>query len=105
MKNIGIIIAILVALCVLYYFAQDRAHPIAVPETPGNMTKISIQNVFSEKVVYTDHVDTDQTSLRLDCDERGGVFNTCGSVCPKTAEMCTDQCAFTCELADDAPGF
>jgi len=71
---------------------------IAVMQT--DPSEIPIQNEFPEKIVYGDNMSLKQSDLRLDCDSRGGTFNTCGSVCPNTAEMCTEQCAYTCELTD-----
>ena len=62
---------------------------------------VQVQDEFPEKIVYGDNMGLlNQDELRSDCSARGGTFNTCGSVCSNTADMCTEQCAFTCEFTD-----
>lgn len=59
---------------------------------------IGIQNIYPEKVVYTDNMSVGVVPLIAHCEALGGIFSECGSDCPATAEMCTQQCAYTCEL-------
>ncbi len=66
--------------------------------TTGTST-VRIQDVFPEKIVYDSSAPQNtEEVMRAHCRAEGGTFNTCGSVCPATAEVCTEQCAFTCEL-------
>ena len=58
--------------------------------------------VYPSKVVYgTSPEQVDVTAAQLDCQGRGGIFNTCGSACGPAAEACIAVCAFTCEALSD----
>jgi hypothetical protein len=50
---------------------------------------------YDGKVVYT--YEALPSVIQKDCAERGGVFNECGSSCAPDAQICTKECAFTCE--------
>lgn len=49
---------------------------------------------YGEDVYYEDE-------YRRDCERRGGVFNTCGSVCAEGAEACAAVCAVVCEAPSE----
>jgi len=66
----------------------------------AGQTDIPIADRFPEKLVYASAAGLDEDAYIAHCDAEGGTFNTCGSVCPATAEVCTRQCAFTCEFTD-----
>lgn len=60
---------------------------------------VPIQAAFPEKIVYGDNLELiDVPSITAHCAAEGGTLNECGSVCPATAEVCTQQCAYTCEF-------
>lgn len=61
---------------------------------------VSVRSTFPEKLVYTDDMSVDPLPLEQHCIAEGGTFNTCGSVCPAIAQVCTEQCAYTCELEE-----
>jgi hypothetical protein len=65
---------------------------------PASTAKVEIMNQYDSKIVYTTDVGTDAEPFAKDCRERGGEFSECGSVCEPGAEMCTQQCAYTCSL-------
>ena len=60
--------------------------------------KISIMNVFGNKIVYTSDMSQNQALYKKDCQSRGGTFNSCGSVCAPDAEICAQVCAYTCQV-------
>ncbi len=68
-----------------------------VSDVPGAPT-VPIENIFSDKIVYTTNPDANSAALRANCRERGGEFRECGSPCPANAKICIQVCAFTCEL-------
>jgi len=63
----------------------------------GVSIEIPIESRFARKIVYGTDNTLDQESLALDCTERGGVFNACGTICDVDADICVAVCAFTCE--------
>lgn len=74
-------------------------------ESENNQSNtVPIEEIFDDKVVYTTEQDIDTEKLEQDCAERGGEFNTCGSICPSDAAVCAEVCAYTCELGGDNNG-
>lgn len=75
--------------------------PAERPDTvpPPSVPNVPIANVFLDKIVYTSDQGADVSALRADCAKRGGEFRECGSPCPRSAEVCVEVCAFTCELS------
>lgn len=66
--------------------------------------RVPIQAEFKERLVYINKkvVYTTDTSLATepfikDCNLRKGKFNSCGTVCAPSADVCTQVCAYTCE--------
>lgn len=77
---------------------QDAEQADDISEDTVNLVKIR----FPEKLVYTDNMNEfAEDDLRNHCEAEGGTFNTCGSVCPSTADVCTEQCAYTCEFREE----
>lgn len=62
--------------------------------------EITIEEEFTDKIVYSSNTDISIEPLRKDCEKRNGTFNECGSPCPATAESCVKVCAFTCDLSN-----
>lgn len=58
---------------------------------------IEISEMFPGKIVYTTSTSQDTAKYEADCEERGGTFNECGTVCAPDADFCVMVCAFTCE--------
>jgi len=87
-KSFNIVIAIIAIVIILgiyfYLTSSDNA--------------IKIADNFEDKIVYTTDSTADTNPLKKDCQERGGIFNSCGSPCPKSAKVCVAACAFTCEF-------
>src|SRR3989344_5854688 len=58
--------------------------------------------LYPGKVIYKncnwDGEKCNDKIYRQDCAERKGSYNTCGSSCAPGAEICTADCAFTCEF-------
>ena len=68
----------------------------------GNTTRFILENMINfsneTKIVYTIDVDMKISALKEDCSQRGGRFNSCGTICETSADMCAAVCAFTCEF-------
>jgi hypothetical protein len=79
-------------------FDKDWYDRVKGPKDVETTVDIEIEHVYETKVVYTTRVDQSDTVYRRDCEERGGVFNRCGSVCSPYAEVCDAVCAYTCDL-------
>lgn len=76
--------------------SDDRQASSTVQVPP---IEVLIQDRFPEKIVYGETSGAfSEDEVRIHCENEGGTFNTCGSVCPATAEFCTEQCALTCEF-------
>lgn len=89
--NTGYIVLILIIILGLgWYF---------LGQTPEG-AQIPIESEFDTKVVYTTETSTSTEPFIADCNERGGTFNECGTICEPEAEACAAVCAFTC---DDIP--
>ncbi len=86
-------LAIGIAGAAAIYFFLDIVE-VTVPHSDA----LPIQAIFGDKIVYTTAQDIDTAEIRADCDDRGGSFNECGSVCPNDEASCVDTCAYTCEL-------
>ena len=75
--------------------------PIPPVEPPVELPielPLPIMGQFPGKVVYTTDISVDPTLFQSDCDQRGGVFDSCGTICPPEAEVCATVCAYTCEF-------
>jgi len=62
---------------------------------------LSIQKKYETKIIYTTSQSITKENKTLyieDCRSRGGTFNDCGSPCAPDAEICTQVCAYTCDL-------
>ncbi len=70
------------------------------PDDPDAGNGVETEREFPTKVVYTTDMGSDEEPYRTDCQERGGTFNECGSICSPDADMCAEVCAYTC---DDIP--
>lgn len=66
-----------------------------IVEKPIPTDIIKVEKDFGNKIVYD--MNQNKDNLVIDCNARGGTFNECGSVCASDAEICTKQCALTCE--------
>jgi len=53
-----------------------------------------------KKIIYRTNRSNPQENdnARKDCERRGGQFHPCGSTCAPNAEVCTQECALTCEF-------
>jgi hypothetical protein len=59
---------------------------------------VPIQAEYDGKIVYERDAGTPQSALERHCAAQGGTFNICGTSCAPGAEVCTKECALTCEL-------
>lgn len=96
-KKIFYIIVIIVVAIALYYFLGTGDN-VAEGPTPGN--NLPVEQEFEGKIVYTTDTELDSAPFESDCETRGGVFNSCGTVCEPGADMCAQVCAYTCDLED-----
>ncbi len=64
-------------------------------------SSIPVRTEDDQKIVYTIDLSVDEERLRLDCSERGGKFNECGSPCGPDEDVCMAVCAYTCEFNDN----
>jgi len=90
MKSILITIIILFAIGFGLYFLLDIS---------GSSDDLFVSRELRGKLVY-EIVDGEVSDLRVDCIDRGGIFNTCGSMC-EAGEICATVCTYTCELNED----
>lgn len=62
---------------------------------------------YNNKVVYTtsQNNNINTTNLINDCNSRGGIFNTCGSICENNDSFCPQICAYTCELKPNTQNY
>lgn len=103
-KNIPLLVLLILALLALttWLFIYFWPTPINESELDGNPGQtgpvVSVEAEFSSKIVYTTNTATNTASFIQDCDQRGGTFNDCGSICAPDAEMCAEVCAYTCEF-------
>lgn len=58
---------------------------------------VPIADNSANKIVYTANRSFNEEVLKNDCRERGGEFNSCGSLCEEGGE-CVPVCAYTCEF-------
>ncbi|MCW9054408.1 MAG: tryptophan-rich sensory protein [Candidatus Pacebacteria bacterium] len=63
-------------------------------------SRVPIEAEYQTHIVYTSDVGLDKEPFRSDCRARSGVFQSCGSPCDTSAEVCIAACAFTCELLE-----
>ena len=94
---IGIIAVIILVVLALILLPNTGQAP-----TNGSGTNTSgdvpVMQEYAKKVVYTTDRSLDAAPLQADCTERGGTFQDCGSPCAPDADMCTQVCAYTCQL-------
>lgn len=90
-KIFWIVILLLVVGAGVYFMMGEDLN------NPTDDQPVDVQNDFETKVVYTTDMSVDTAPLEADCELRGGEFNECGSVCEPGAEICTEQCAYTCD--------
>lgn len=64
-------------------------------EKTGN---VPIRAAYGARVIYTLDTSLPEEPFVGDCRARGGVFNSCGSSCAPDTDICTQVCAYTCEL-------
>lgn len=77
----------------------DSATSTEVSTSSASNAEVSILAEFPEKLVYGDNLgELNIPAITDHCAAAGGTLNECGSVCPATAQVCTDQCAYTCEF-------
>jgi len=62
-----------------------------------SLVDFEIKAQFPDKIVYENNGGL-TIKMEIDCAERNGVFNECGSPCETGDEMCIEVCAYTCEL-------
>lgn len=67
-------------------------------EKKNDTEKVPISAEFENKIVYGTEANMNTDALKNDCSKRGGEFNECGTVCGPGAQVCTNVCAYTCEL-------
>ena len=54
-----------------------------------------VKKETKKKIIY--NPESDLATIKGDCRERGGTFNSCGSYCEED-EVCIQLCAYTCEF-------
>lgn len=90
-----IIIVIIAAFMVQYHAQPSNDNAENGTDQSGD---IEMMEQYENKIVYTTDVGQDAEPFVNDCRDRGGEFSECGSVCAPDAEVCTEQCAYTCAL-------
>ena len=85
---------------VLFDFISEKPpiKTVSLPERNDSVPQIPIMSDFGTKVVYTTDTTVDKNQYIDDCSTRGGVFDSCGSICDPSAKACSDQCALTCTV-------
>ena len=73
-------------------------------EPPADTSQVDIQKEFDNKIVYTTNTDLDVTPYMQHCQQRGGTFNECGSICAPDTDICAEVCAYTCDLNGEMAG-
>jgi hypothetical protein len=68
---------------------------LEIQEEDQVLDEVSIRAEYEGKIVY--EYGQDEKALEGHCSEKGGVVNTCGSSCAPDAQICTRECALTCE--------
>ena len=58
---------------------------------------VVVKDEFDGKVVYEDS-SAPLSFFEDDCSLRGGVFDTCGTICAPDAEVCPTVCAYVCVI-------
>ena len=97
--TIAVIIALVVALIVVSITIDTEQNETGNgTSTNSNTSSVEIERTFDTKVVYTTDMSASTSPLKIDCQQRGGVFKSCGSVCAPDAAACTQQCAYVCDL-------
>ena len=80
-------------------YIRDNSKPVVNTTPTIPLEDISFKNVYSspyDKYVYEGSVPLED--LEAHCTYLKGEFNTCGSSCAPDAEICTRECALTCEV-------
>lgn len=90
-KTFWIILLVLVVAVGGYFMFVDKSNDDTSTEP------VDVEADFGSKVVYTTDMSVDTAPLEADCELRGGEFNECGSVCEPGTDICTEQCAYTCD--------
>lgn len=62
-----------------------------------SLVDFEIKAQFPDKIVYENNNGL-TIKMEIDCAERNGIFNECGSPCETENEACVEVCAYTCEL-------
>ncbi|OGC53084.1 hypothetical protein A3B64_01385 [candidate division WWE3 bacterium RIFCSPLOWO2_01_FULL_37_24] len=63
------------------------------PDTPPPPPYVKKES--KQRIIY--NPESDLATIKEDCRERGGIFNSCGSYC-EGDEICIQICAYTCEF-------
>ncbi|MBD3330446.1 oxidoreductase [Candidatus Peregrinibacteria bacterium] len=87
----------LVYLPIFVLLIAGCSQPNATNDNTQN-NNVKIKNTFSEKIVYGQENAIED--MINDCEKRNGIFENCGSGCPKSAEVCATVCVPICELSD-----
>jgi glucose/arabinose dehydrogenase len=90
-----LIFAVLITAC------NDEMETPSVDDDQLTSAEVEVKEAYPEKIVYQQNPELDLADYQQDCEERGGVFNECGSVCPEAAEICIEVCGYTCEFTQD----
>ena len=93
---VSIIVVFALATVMLGYHSDDSSGSPAPSD--GGSQSVEIQSKYDTKIVYTTDMGKDKAPFANDCRSRGGIFEECGSVCEPEAEICTEQCAYVCDL-------
>ena len=102
-KVLIIIICLLLAGVLLFVFTRSDSldqteDTLSLPGRNDTVPQLPIMFDYGTKIVYTTNVTINKSEYIGDCETRGGIFNTCGNTCKPGAQICTAECALTCEL-------
>jgi len=105
---VGIIVLAVVLAVVFTYVNRYSGGPEETPNTGQPTTStVDILSEYTNKIVYTTDTSENEIPYRQHCEERGGNFDACGTVCEPGAEICAEVCAYTCTFtvtnAPDSP--
>ncbi len=91
-----------IALTIRIRAERDEAGNVVVQEVVDVTEEVLIEKRFEGMVVYGLETvsDLELEKLKMDCQQRNGTFNECGSSCAPDAQACIAACAYTCAFVE-----
>ncbi len=92
-----VVILLSVLICVSFNPKQEEgAQPLPDETDQPVSVEVPVEQMYASKIVYTTDMSVDQQALIRDCEQRGGMFDSCGSPCAPDADFCAQVCAYVC---------